>query len=300
MDDDKATVKLESLIIMPIQRIPRIILLLGELQRKTADEHPDKEILGQAIDALDGVMNFLDKDITSEEFREKFLQMGTKFKGGSELLKAHRVLIDEASLVLKDKNASKEATGIKSKLKVQSKLRIWLFNDVLVHLKSNKNKRKTNVASTEHTWPLQLVWLKDEPDDPLDPKMPFSFMLVGPRKFYYVKFAEQREKMQWYDKIQNQIKSTITADDVGEKEEDRHCYYKFPGKYDAEYEGWWRFGRLHGEGSFKIMGNVYKGSFEFDRKSGTGTFSSVSGEVYHGEWKEDRPSMLAKKPLSEI
>merc|ERR1712137_849715 len=58
--DEKATVKLESLIIMPVQRIPRIILLLGELQRKTPDTHPDKDILGQAIEALDEVMNYLD------------------------------------------------------------------------------------------------------------------------------------------------------------------------------------------------------------------------------------------------
>lgn len=276
---------------MPIQRIPRIILLLGELQRKTPEGHPDKETLGQASEALDEVMNYLDKDITSEEFRAKFLDMGTKFKGASELIKAHRQLIDECSLYLKDKNASKEATGLKSKLKVQPKLRIWLFNDVLVHLKSSKNKKKTNVASTEYTWPLQLVWLKDEPDDPLDPKMPYSFMLVGPRKFYYVKFAEQNEKKQWFDKIQKQIKATMTEDVVGSDEQDRFCYYKFPGKYDAEYEGWWRFGRLHGEGSFKIMDNVYKGSFEYDRKSGHGIFSSVAGDVYSGDWKEDRPSI---------
>ena len=37
----------------------------------------------ELVEALDEVMNYLDKDITSEEFREKFLAMGSKFKGAS-------------------------------------------------------------------------------------------------------------------------------------------------------------------------------------------------------------------------
>merc|ERR1712137_1425581 len=290
LKDDKATVKLESLIIMPVQRIPRIILLLGELGRKTPEDHADKALLEEAGQALDDVMNYLDKDITSEEFRTKFLDMGTKFKGASELVKAHRVLVEEGALVLKDKNKTESSGGIKSKLKTQSKLRLWLFNDVLVHLKSTKNKRTTDVSSTEYTWPLQLVWIKDQPDDPLDPKMPYNFMLVGPRKFYYVKFAEESEKKLWFNRIKKQVESTLTEENSPDADHmERFCYYEFPGKYDAEYEGWWRFGRLHGTGTFKIMGNVYNGDFEFDRKTGTGTFSSLAGEVYQGDWSADRP-----------
>lgn len=161
-------------------------------------------------------------------------------------------------------------------------------------MKNNKNKKKTKISSTEYTWPWQLVWVRDEPDDPLDIKMPYSFMLVGPRKFYYLKFAEEREKKTWFEKIQKQVKANLSEENSDEADpQKRYCsYYKFPGKYEAEYDGWWLFGRLHGQGSFKIMDNVYKGDFEYDRKSGTGTFSSVSGEVYHGDWKEDRPSMF--------
>jgi hypothetical protein len=286
MKDDKATVKLESLIIMPVQRIPRIILLLTELSRKTPEDHPDKKLLDDAVVALDEVMNFLDKDITSEEFRAKFLNMGSKVKGGANLIKAHRVLVEEGSLVLKEKF---------NKLKTQSKIRIWLFNDVLVHLLSSKNKRTTDVSTTEYTWPLPLVWVRDEPDDPSDAKMPYNFMLVGPRKVYYVRFAEESEKRLWFGKIQKQVESTLTAENCLDSERlTRYCYYKLHGKRDGEYEGWWSFGRLHGQGVFKTRGNVYKGEFEFDRKVGTGTFSSISGEVYQGDWVADRPRKYSK------
>ena len=76
---------LEGLLIQPIQRIPRYILLLNELERKTPDNHPDKENLKRASDELDRVLTYLDKDITSHEFREKFLNMGTKVKGAEVL-----------------------------------------------------------------------------------------------------------------------------------------------------------------------------------------------------------------------
>jgi hypothetical protein len=76
-------VSLEGLLIQPIQRIPRYILLLGELERKTDATHPDKTILTEAIGCMDRVMTYLDQDITSQEYREKFLTMGTKFGGAA-------------------------------------------------------------------------------------------------------------------------------------------------------------------------------------------------------------------------
>lgn len=72
---------MEGLLIQPIQRIPRYILLLNELERKTPDNHPDKDNLQRASEEFDRVLTYLDKDITSHEFREKFLNMGTKIKG---------------------------------------------------------------------------------------------------------------------------------------------------------------------------------------------------------------------------
>ena len=67
--------------IQVIQRIPRWILLLNECASKTPEGHPDLEYLGEAADALDKVMNYLNADITDAEYREKFLNMRSKVKG---------------------------------------------------------------------------------------------------------------------------------------------------------------------------------------------------------------------------
>ena len=79
----KDVVGLEGLLIQPIQRIPRYILLLDTLNGKTPDNHPDKENAQEASKSLQRVMNYLDQDITSHEFRQKFLDFGAKIKGAS-------------------------------------------------------------------------------------------------------------------------------------------------------------------------------------------------------------------------
>jgi hypothetical protein len=88
------------------------------------------------------------------------------------LIQAHRVLVTEGVITLgrKRDKQNKEKKGIFSKDKItdirDEKLQVWLFNDVLVHLKTSKSKSKTNVASTEYTWPLELIWIEDCEEDP--------------------------------------------------------------------------------------------------------------------------------------
>merc|ERR1712000_47177 len=222
----------------------------------------------------------------------KFLNMRSKVKGVDNLIKAHRILIAEGTLNLKSKNVAQTGGGFKSKFNrvtTGPKLQIWLFNDVIVSLKSSKSKKRTNVSSTEYTWPLQLVWLKDNQElDPSDPKMPYTFMLVGPRKSYTLRFAESSEKREWLQKIKDtvdkQLNTEIAPDDVR-----RFGTYKFPDKHGPEYEGWWNTGRIHGHGTFKVFGNTYIGEWEYNRKHGTGSFHSVTGAEYHGQWADDRP-----------
>lgn len=289
---DKAATKLENLLIQVIQRIPRWILLLNECASKTPEGHADIPLLKDAAAQIERVMNYLNEDITSSEYRERFLAMRSKVKGVDNLIKAHRVLIAEGTLNLKSKHVTQTGGGLKSKFNrvtKDAKLQIWLFNDVIVSLKSSKSKKRTNVSSTEYTWPLQLVWLKDNEElDPSDPKMPHTFMLVGPRKSYTLRFSDVLEKREWYNKIKEtvnkQLNEEIAPDDVK-----RFGTYKFPDKHGPEYEGWWNTGRIHGHGTFKVFGNTYIGEWEYNRKHGTGSFHSVTGAEYHGQWKDDRP-----------
>merc|ERR1712137_74407 len=200
--------------------------------------------------------------------------------------------IAEGTLNLKSKNVAQAGGGLKSKFNrvtKEAKLQIWLFNDVIVSLKSTKSKKRTNVASTKYTWPLQLVWLKDNTElDPSDPKMPHSFVLVGPRKSYTLRFADVNEKRTCYTKIKETVDKTLT-EEIAPDDVRRYGTFKFADKHGPVYEGWWNMGRIHGHGTLKVFGNTYTGEWEYNRKHGFGSFHSVTGAEYTGEWKEDRP-----------
>eukprot|EP01094_Clydonella_sp_ATCC50884_P004751 TRINITY_DN1376_c0_g1_i1.p2 TRINITY_DN1376_c0_g1~~TRINITY_DN1376_c0_g1_i1.p2 ORF type:complete len:756 (-),score=308.87 TRINITY_DN1376_c0_g1_i1:484-2697(-) len=308
----------ESLLIMPVQRIPRYTLLIRDLLEKTPQNHPDHNNLADAGAEFDNVMQYLDKNISENENMKKFMEM-SHMKGGQQLIQAHRVLITEGIACIKKqkstvtptasgqtdlasqlrdsaaakgiskgfKRIAKFAKNLDETLATEDRLHIWLFNDVLVHLKVGKTK-KSNVSSTKYQWPLQLVWLKDvEEEDVDDQKMPWSFVLVGPLKTYTLKFITKEEKIHWMNTIRTAVKKNLTAENAPD-EQRRYGAYTFP-KSGGSYDGWWKFGRIHGDGVFKFFGNKYSGQWEYNCKNGIGTFECVTGEVYHGEWKDDKP-----------
>lgn len=220
------------------------------------------------------------------------------------IIQPHRQLVVEVELNIREKDTSSQMGTIKKKFKGKglfsdTKIHLWLFNDVMVHLKSTKSKKKTNVASTEYTWPLELVWVKDIPAlESTDPKMPYSFMLVGPREVYTLRFENPTEKFNWMKQISDSFQKCLTSENSPDKKQMiRYGSYTFPDKDRGSYKGWWKFGRIHGEGVYTFESNTYTGQFEYNMKSGTGTMELCTGDIYHGEWKDDMPRLLFLLPF---
>ena len=69
--------RLPNLLIQPIQRVPRYNLLLRDLLAKTSENHPDYGHLTAALKILEGVMEYLDKNITEIENIEKMLKFSS-------------------------------------------------------------------------------------------------------------------------------------------------------------------------------------------------------------------------------
>ena len=55
--------QLSDFLIMPVQRLPRYSLLLGQLQKVTPKGHLDYKLISKAINAIDEVSTHLDKSI---------------------------------------------------------------------------------------------------------------------------------------------------------------------------------------------------------------------------------------------
>ena len=67
--------RLDSLLIAPIQRIPRYTLLLSEMKKHTPEGHPDQANLDKAIPLLQEVADYINKNILLAENRAKLLSL---------------------------------------------------------------------------------------------------------------------------------------------------------------------------------------------------------------------------------
>ena len=67
--------RLDSLLIAPIQRIPRYTLLLSEIKKHTPEGHPDQVNLDKAIPLLQEVADYINKNILLAENRAKLLSL---------------------------------------------------------------------------------------------------------------------------------------------------------------------------------------------------------------------------------
>ncbi|MDP2438552.1 MAG: hypothetical protein Q8P67_22645, partial [archaeon] len=296
--------RLENLLILPIQRVPRYNLLIADLRRKTDAAHPDFQSLTEAGEMLEKTAQYLESNITQAENNKRLLQLAAK--GAKGLLASHRVLIREGTITA-------ELVGKPKKFK----LRLTLFNDLLVHLSETKSKKKSNMEQQKHQWPLYLVWLKDLVDAQqeekfLNPKekekFPCAFELIGPMATYIFWFADQREKDSWFTSISKATKEEIGTrkfmqalpTEIGEKVSEQDIQTMTPdrpvrvGIYHmlngGVYQGWWHYGTMHGLGAFSFFGNIYLGEFQHNVKNGRGELHYSTGETYVGHWQHDLPN----------
>jgi RhoGEF domain len=146
-----------SLFVRVVQRIPRYTLLLGDLLSKTPDDHPDAKILRSCTDEISRVAAYLDKNMAESANNKRMLDIGSKLRtdNAPDLLRAHRKLLCETVTT-----ATCELLGVarQNSFSGVRKLRLVLFNDILVHV--SESKGESSLGDAKHHWPLNLVWIQ--------------------------------------------------------------------------------------------------------------------------------------------
>eukprot|EP01119_Soliformovum_irregulare_P026201 TRINITY_DN9942_c0_g1_i2.p1 TRINITY_DN9942_c0_g1~~TRINITY_DN9942_c0_g1_i2.p1 ORF type:complete len:828 (+),score=248.48 TRINITY_DN9942_c0_g1_i2:51-2486(+) len=114
---------LSSLLLLPIQRIPRYVLLLEALEKCTLDENHDKPNLMSALHQIRIVADQVNENSRKEENRQKVVQIQHELAGDFDLVAPHRIWIREG--VLKMSFPESEVTG-------SFYYYCFLFNDLLL------------------------------------------------------------------------------------------------------------------------------------------------------------------------
>ncbi|KAL6053417.1 RhoGEF domain containing protein [Balamuthia mandrillaris] len=279
--DSQVSVRLEACLIMPVQRIPRYVLFLQDLLTRTPPTHEDHPLLDKALKSINSVAEYIDENLKENEQRQKLLEL-TVTHNAHGLLAPHRKLLREGDIRLKD-------TGLGTKGK---HLHILLFNDLVVPFLQSKigtqlGYDNKNALSGQHNqWSLDLVWLRDEPENP---SQKFEhFELIGPGSSYTLRFTTHEEKMTWWNALKGAMEKHVEGGRNQEMGEYRYGTYHF--KNSVEYTGEWWLGHMHGDGVMKVFGNVFRGQFCQDVKQGHGKMVFATKEIYEGAWANNLPN----------
>lgn len=167
---------LESLLIMPVQRIPRYILLLKELIKNTEPYDSDLPILEKAFNAVSEIATKINSCKKAAEDGERILNLQNNLVGLSQdLISPGRVLVKEGALTLyeqkqttngdpqKEKNedgesetASEDNGDVEKVIEdndnneyfESGKVNVYLFSDLLVIASGSKVSYELRLLST--------------------------------------------------------------------------------------------------------------------------------------------------------
>lgn len=124
MEPQSANQDLQSLLLMPVQRVPRYRLLLESLLKVTDADHGDHEHLKVAIKKISECASYQNDKIAESNSRMKVAQIAARLKM-PDLVQPYRMLIAEGELTIR--------SGIKTR-----PVYVYLFTDVMIIQKQGK------------------------------------------------------------------------------------------------------------------------------------------------------------------
>ncbi|EFA77564.1 pleckstrin domain-containing protein [Heterostelium album PN500] len=168
---------LSAFLIMPIQRLPRYVLLLQDLVKFTSDDHPDYDNLSVALKKMKDVAEYVNEKKREAENLNQVLNIQHSLVGKFDnLAEPHRRYVRKGPLACLEE---------KSKIYF-----FFLFNDILLktenknlakQLSQSKNSRNTLTGVDEGKFKFIVSYHLDGASliDLADPNNPFSFQLIG-------------------------------------------------------------------------------------------------------------------------
>jgi len=212
---------LESFLIMPVQRVPRYILLLKDLLKYTPERHKDFKSVPQALEMVKKHMDDINSGIDKEELDQakRIQQIEKTIDGDFEtFLKPKRRYVKEGNLMLRlirEDKSKKPPPLIRSQLvEVCGKKKLdvypyWiLFNDILVCCETKKHPEGEKLFDYKATIPLvnilemheirdEYTSKKEEKEFPRD----CSFTVLIEGDLWTVHAKEPAERDHWIHEL---------------------------------------------------------------------------------------------------
>jgi FYVE/RhoGEF/PH domain-containing protein 5/6 len=181
----------ESMLILPVQRVPRYVLLLSDLMKNTDENHPDYTNITKSYEAIKSLADSIDEAIGKAKSRAQCIEIqsrietlfGRKALPFPTLVEAHRVLLKES--VLKKQGSSGKTVDQK----------FYLFNDLLLVTPVHAEKFQTSLKP----YYIQSITVKNlKPTD-------LSFQILSFGESFTVFAPNMATKNEWIKMLEEAI-----------------------------------------------------------------------------------------------
>mmetsp|Transcript_50589 Transcript_50589/g.45357 ORF Transcript_50589/g.45357 Transcript_50589/m.45357 type:complete len:234 (+) Transcript_50589:400-1101(+) len=177
---------LASLLILPIQRLPRYKLLLSEIHKNTHESHPDCIEMKKSLEKVENISLQINSRMKEFERRETVKKIERKFDGSIKILEPHRQFIREGKLWKVCRN--------KDRL-----YQFFLFNDIIIYASSYGRGYKFH-----NMLPINAAFRIDIMEDASTygaEKNGRIFTIVSEKKSFVVYADTVQECKKWLDSI---------------------------------------------------------------------------------------------------
>jgi hypothetical protein len=204
----------ESFLIMPVQRIPRYVLLLKDMRKYVAPTSEEYTQLGKAIEHIEKTLQQLNRHIpqTAIEDTKKVLQIADCIEGEENILAPQRVYVKEGPIQVKKIKENKKK-GHVIKATTESVKKLWefftkkkmqpywfLFNDLLVYCDVKPQAKSEDTKQFTFVTSISLRDIKEIRPAKKSNKET-DFQLVLENEVWKLSCQSAEEKKQWTEEI---------------------------------------------------------------------------------------------------
>jgi len=179
---------------MPVQRVPRYVMLLADFLKRTEESHPDFRSLSDSLLKMKSVADAINAAMKNSDKMRKFFEIEKLFEGvqinGGDLIQAHRNFVMEGPIL---KQCRKDV----------QKRYMFLFSDCLVCGIMSHNRDKFEVS---RQFGLEATRVIDIPNNGATEN---AFQIQGTGKSFLAMALTPKEKTEWVTVLNTAIEEEI-------------------------------------------------------------------------------------------
>jgi RhoGEF domain/PH domain len=193
--DHQPSLPINAFLIMPVQRLPRYNLLLGDLIKNTTEDHPDRGDLERALTEMEKVAKLINESVRQAEARAKVLEVQNSFVniGGVTLVVPHRVFVKEGVLTKVCRRTNKPRV-------------FFLFSDCLIYAEESLTSTQ---ATARYVLRKKIMLSNLRVKKLVDERHKHGFQVINDQKSFVVFANDDGERQAWMDAIQKVCDSTV-------------------------------------------------------------------------------------------